>query len=152
MIFKNTSPRKFSSKPLRRNRLKEIFRAFLRILCTAYHIFYLGTTKADYMYHFSIQNMRKTTLFVASVCLLGVMDVQAAEIAGTAFDSLYETLNAWATGSLGKSLALVFLLVGLGLGVIRGSIIGAITCIAAALSLMIAPTIIRAIFTGGVGG
>lgn len=62
------------------------------------------------------------------------------------FDSLYTHLNAWATGTLGKSIALVFLLVGLGVGVLRGSIVGAISCLAAALSLVIAPSVINTIF------
>ncbi len=64
------------------------------------------------------------------------------------FDSLYTHLNAWATGTLGKSIALVFLLVGLAVGVLRGSIVGAISCLAAALSLVIAPSVINTIFAG----
>ena len=50
-------------------------------------------------------------------------------------------------GTLGKSISLAFLVIGLSLGIIRGSIVAAVTCIAASLSLMIAPTILEAIFT-----
>ena len=42
------------------------------------------------------------------------------------FADLYAMLKAWSTGTLGKSIALMFLLVGLGVGVIRGSIMGAV--------------------------
>ena len=42
----------------------------------------------------------------------------------------------------------MFLLVGLGVGVIRGSIMGAVVCVAAAMALFIGPDIIDNIFTG----
>ncbi len=72
----------------------------------------------------------------------------AAFAAGHAddFSMLYTQLTDWTTGSLGKSISLIFLLIGLGIGCLRGSIIGAISCLAAALSLVIAPDIIAAIF------
>ena len=50
-------------------------------------------------------------------------------------------------GTLGKSIALMFLLVGLGVGVIRGSIMGAVGCVAASMALFIGPQIIEQIFT-----
>lgn len=63
------------------------------------------------------------------------------------FNQLYSQLLAWTTGTLGKSIALIFLLIGLGLGAVRGSILGAVTCLAAALALVVAPDIVDAIFT-----
>ncbi|MFQ9937575.1 MAG: TraA family conjugative transfer protein [Parasutterella excrementihominis] len=60
---------------------------------------------------------------------------------------LYAMLKAWSTGTLGKSIALMFLLVGLGVGVIRGSIMGAVGCVAASMALFIGPQIIEQIFT-----
>ncbi len=63
------------------------------------------------------------------------------------FDQLYTQLLAWTTGTLGKSIALIFLLIGLGIGAVRGSILGAVTCLAAALALVVAPDIVEAIFT-----
>lgn len=71
----------------------------------------------------------------------------ATEIGSTAFQSLYEMLEAWSTGYLGKSIALTFLLVGLAVGVIRGSIMGAIACIACAMALLVGPDIVSAILT-----
>lgn len=69
----------------------------------------------------------------------------ASEIGTTAFQSLFEMLEAWATGYLGKSIALTFLLVGLCVGVLRGSIMGAIACIACAMALLVGPDIVVAI-------
>ena len=63
------------------------------------------------------------------------------------FADLYAMLKAWSTGTLGKSIALMFLLVGLGVGVIRGSIMGAVGCVAASMALFIGPQIIEQIFT-----
>ncbi len=64
------------------------------------------------------------------------------------FKSLYDQLLGWAGGTLGKSIALLFLLIGLGTGLARGSIYAAVVAIAAGLSLVIAPTIIDSIFAG----
>ena len=56
-------------------------------------------------------------------------------------------LKNWSQGTLGRSIALMFLLVGLGVGVVRGSIMGAVGCLAAAMALFIGPQIIDNIFT-----
>lgn len=63
------------------------------------------------------------------------------------FQSLYDMLKNWSQGTLGRSIALMFLLVGLGVGVVRGSIMGAVGCLAAAMALFIGPQIIDNIFT-----
>ena len=62
----------------------------------------------------------------------------------TDFQDLYTKLQGWSQGSI----SLMFLLVGLGVGVIRGSIMGAVVCVAAAMALFIGPDIIDNIFTG----
>ena len=53
----------------------------------------------------------------------------------------------WATGYLGRAIALIFLLVGLGVGIIRGSIMGAVGCVAAAMCLLVAPSVVEGILT-----
>lgn len=67
--------------------------------------------------------------------------------AGTEFQDLYTMVKGWTNGYLGRSIALVFLLIGLGVGVIRGSIISAVGCIAAAMCLLIAPSVIESIIS-----
>ena len=88
-----------------------------------------------------------TSLFAASMLTLLSPEAMAAgtALASGAFDSLYATLVDWTTGTLGRSIALVFLLVGLGLGIFRGSILGAVSSIGAAIALIIAPDIIEAL-------
>ena len=66
---------------------------------------------------------------------------------GTEFDTFYNTIVDWAQGSLGKALALTMFIVGIGVGVVRGSIIAAVPAIGGALGLFIAPTIIDGIVT-----
>lgn len=62
------------------------------------------------------------------------------------FKTLYDQLLGWAGGTLGKSIALLFLLIGLVMGLSRGSIYAAVVSIAAGLSLVLAPSIIDSIF------
>ena len=50
------------------------------------------------------------------------------------FKTLYDQLLGWAGGTLGKSIALLFLLIGLVMGLSRGSIYAAVVSIAAGLS------------------
>ena len=40
-----------------------------------------------------------------------------------------------------------FLLVGLGVGIIRGSIMGAVGCVAAAMCFLVAPSVVEGILT-----
>ena len=68
---------------------------------------------------------------------------------GDEFNDLYDLVKQWSTGSLGKTIAVTFLLVGLGVGIIRGSIIAAVGSIAAGVSLVMLPTIIEGLFGAG---
>ena len=74
------------------------------------------------------------------IALASAGDVQA-------FDKLYTQLTGWAQGSLGKSIAIIFLLVGLAVGLAKGSLYAGVVSIACGLTLMIAPSVIDSIFT-----
>lgn len=77
-----------------------------------------------------------------------VLYAQAASAGDVqAFDKLYTQLTCWAQGSLGKSIAIIFLLVGLAVGLAKGSLYAAVVSIACGLTLMIAPSVIDSIFT-----
>ena len=86
----------------------------------------------------------KTKLIIASL-LLHAQIASAAE--GDAFSDLYTQLTSWAQGSLGKSIAIIFLLVGICVGIAKGSLYAAVVSIACGLTLMIAPSVIDSIFT-----
>ena len=87
----------------------------------------------------------------AAAILLPVAAAHAGA-GGTEFDPFYDTIVDWAQGSLGKALALAMFLVGIGVGVVRGSVIAAVPTVAGALGLFIAPTIIDAIMTATLTG
>lgn len=94
--------------------------------------------------------LKKMLTLAATMAFAAFVSTEAAaatSMAPDAFDALYATIAGWCKGTLGKSISLAFLVIGLSLGIIRGSIVAAVTCIAASLSLMIAPTILEAIFT-----
>ena len=85
-------------------------------------------------------------LLATAVTILPMAAAQAGT-GGTEFDVFYDTIVDWAQGSLGKALALAMFLVGIGMGVVRGSVVAAVPAVAGALGLFVAPTIIEAIIT-----
>ena len=85
-------------------------------------------------------------LLATAVIILPMAAAQAGT-GGTEFDVFYDTIVDWAQGSLGKALALAMFLVGIGMGVVRGSVVAAVPAVAGALGLFVAPTIIDAIVT-----
>jgi conjugal transfer pilus assembly protein TraA len=89
-----------------------------------------------------------STALALGICTVLAAGTAVAGSSDTEFEMLYDRLSNWSQGYLGKSISLMFLLVGLGVGVIRNSILGAIVCVAAAMALFIGPMIIDQIVTG----
>jgi len=82
------------------------------------------------------------------VALLGlVAGAASAGTGGTEFDTMYQMVVDWTEGTLGKLLAVTAFLIGMGMGVIRQSILAVVLGIAFALTLAYAPQIIDAVFT-----
>jgi conjugal transfer pilus assembly protein TraA len=98
-----------------------------------------------HMFSFDPQSVRPHLLMLAVLALaMTPMAVQAGA-GGGEFDTIYTTLTDWSQGTLGRVIALGMVLVGLGIGVIRQSIMGAIVGIAGGLALFNAPEIIDGI-------
>ena len=83
-------------------------------------------------------------LGILLVCLAGSA---AAGTTGTEFQSMYTTLLNWATGFLGKSIALAAFILGAGIGIARSSPIPALAGVVFALFMVYVPTIIDSIMT-----
>ncbi len=66
---------------------------------------------------------------------------------GTEFQTIYSTLLNWATGYLGKSIAIAAFILGAGIGVARSSPIPALVGVVFALFMVYVPTIIDSIMT-----
>lgn len=89
--------------------------------------------------------VKKHGLLAALLCLVAGSAV--AGTGGTEFDTMYTMVVDWTEGTLGKLLAVTAFLIGMGMGVIRQSILAVVLGIAFALTLAYAPQIIDAVFT-----
>ena len=69
---------------------------------------------------------------------------------GTEFQSMYTTLLNWATGYLGRAIAIAAFILGAGIGVARSSPIPALVGVVFALFMVYVPTIIDSIITATV--
>ncbi|WP_443743835.1 TraA family conjugative transfer protein [Sutterella sp.] len=87
-------------------------------------------------------------LLIAAVYFLASGECFAADQVTNDFDGIWKRLQDWTQGSLGKSISLLFLLIGLAAGLLRGSIVSCVVCLGAALALATVPSIINSIFTG----
>lgn len=92
------------------------------------------------------QNLRIAALAGLSLAVCAV-SVYAGN-GGDEFQQVYDLLEEWSTGTLGKIIALGALIVGIGFGLVRQSVIAAVVGIAMALVLNFGPTVISGIITG----
>jgi len=79
----------------------------------------------------------------AMVALVSLVPLAAmAGAGGTEFDVIYGQLSDWTTGTLGKIIALGMIMVGLGMGVVRQSIVAVVVGVGGGLALANAPAVI----------
>ena len=91
---------------------------------------------------------RKGLLVVSLiVLLLLVADVTTAGTTATEFQSIYTKIKGWVGGYLGKAIALMAFLIGLGVGVVKSSPLPAVAGVVFALFVAFGPTIIEGIAT-----
>jgi conjugal transfer pilus assembly protein TraA len=92
--------------------------------------------------------MRKTACTTVFALVLALLAGSAlAGTTGTEFQTIYATLLNWATGYLGKSIAIAAFILGAGIGVARSSPIPALVGVVFALFMVYVPTIIDSIMT-----
>lgn len=90
---------------------------------------------------------KSSRILLAISMLLGAT-VAYAGSGGTEFNTVYQQLTGWTEGTLGKIIALGMIITGLGMGVLRQSIMGVVVGVAGGLALANAPTVIDAIMGG----
>jgi conjugal transfer pilus assembly protein TraA len=66
---------------------------------------------------------------------------------GTEFNTVYDQISGWTEGTLGKTITVSALLVGLGVGVIKQSVIAAVVGLAMAMVAAFGPGVIEGVFT-----
>ena len=95
--------------------------------------------------------MKKRALVIgllAITSLVVLYSITGATPSGdTDFNTIVTKFTDWATGSLGKAIAIGSFLVGMGIGVVRQSVMAAVLGIAMALVMYNGPTIIESVFT-----
>jgi conjugal transfer pilus assembly protein TraA len=86
-----------------------------------------------------------------AVAALGMTAASAFAATGdTTFQTIFDTLNGWATGTLGKVIAISMFIVGLAAGIVRQSIMAVVAGVAAAITMAYGPGIIDGMFTATV--
>jgi len=91
--------------------------------------------------------MKKST-FLLMVLAAAVFSGQAmAGAGGTEFTPVHDQIAGWMNGTLGKALAVSALLVGLGIGVIKQSVMAAAVGVAMALVAGFGPSVIDGVIT-----
>ena len=83
---------------------------------------------------------------VALILALGAASAFAGTT-GDEFQTMYTTLLNWATGYLGKAIAIAAFILGAGVGIARSSPIPALAGVVFALFMVYVPTIIDTIMT-----
>ncbi len=89
--------------------------------------------------------LKKFGLPVATLAVISGGAV--AGTGGTEFDTMYQMVVGWTEGTLGKLLAVSAFLIGMGMGIVKQSILAVVLGVGFALTLAYAPAIIDAIFT-----
>ncbi len=98
-------------------------------------------------------NRPRTTPRLSHLLALGLALFAGSALAGTTgteFQTMYTTLINWATGFLGKSIAIAAFIIGAGVGIARSSPIPALIGVVFALFMVYVPTIISSIMTATV--
>lgn len=83
------------------------------------------------------------------VCAAMLMVTTAAQAGtgGSEFSDIYDLLTGWSKGTLGKVMAVGMFLVGIGMGIVKQSVMAAVTGVGGALVLNYGPAVIDNVFT-----
>lgn len=92
--------------------------------------------------------MKKLQTLVLLVALFALPGIAMAGTSGTEFQTLYNLLVGWATGFLGKAIAIAAFIIGMGMGIARSSPIPALGGVVFALFVAYVPGVIGGIVTG----
>lgn len=99
-----------------------------------------------------MQNLNKytktaTDVLMAATLILGMVASSWAGSGGEEFSSVYDTLVDWSQGTLGRIISITMILVGMGMAVVRMTLVATVVAIAGGLILYNAPSVIESIQT-----
>ena len=90
---------------------------------------------------------RAVLAVITAVALLAAANTTLAGTTGTEFQTLYTLLTGWMTGFLGRSVAVIFIIIGVIAGAARQSIMGFVLGISAGVGMFLAPAIVDNVVT-----
>ena len=90
------------------------------------------------------------TAALAVALILGFTASAWAGSGGEEFSSVYGTLVDWSQGTLGRIISITMILVGMGMAVVRMTLVMVVVAIGGGLILYNAPTVIESIQTAAV--
>jgi len=93
--------------------------------------------------------MKKSIITALSIAFAAASTQALAGAGGTEFTQVHDQVSGWANGTLGKVLAVTSLLVGLGIGVIKQSVMAAVVGVSMALVAGFGPGVIDGVVTAG---
>jgi conjugal transfer pilus assembly protein TraA len=103
---------------------------------------------------FAARALRPVSPWLSAIVLTLLLSLLSsaaqAGTTGTEFQSMYTTLLNWATGYLGKAIAVAAFILGAGIGVARSSPVPALVGVVFALFMVYVPNIIDSIMTATV--
>ena len=89
-------------------------------------------------------------ILLAAVCFVMTMSACHAGTGGTEFAAMWTTLQGWVEGTLGRVVTTAMVLVGIGIGVARQSLMAFVVGVGGGLGLYATPGIINNIFVATV--
>lgn len=84
---------------------------------------------------------------LVGAAIITVSTAASASTADTTFNDIVTKLTDWAEGSLGKTISLAMLVVGIAAGIVRQSVMAAVAGVAGALVMSYGPAVLTGIFT-----
>ncbi|MCX8017098.1 MAG: hypothetical protein N2690_04235 [Rhodocyclaceae bacterium] len=90
----------------------------------------------------------KASKVLVPALMMGAVAAHAGT-GGTAFQTVYDEVSGWTNGTLGKTIAVAALLVGIGIGVIKQSLIAAVVGVSMGLVAGYGPTVIDGVVSAG---
>ncbi len=93
------------------------------------------------------ENLKSAVVLAVFFTLMIDKNVMAGTT-GSEFQNIYNMVVAWTSGYLGKTIALGAFLAGMGVGIVRQSMMAVVTGIGAGLAVAYMPEVINGIVTG----
>ncbi len=93
------------------------------------------------------ENLKSALVLAVFFTLMNGKNAMAGTT-GSEFQNIYNMVVAWTSGYLGKTIALGAFLAGMGVGIVRQSMMAVVTGIGAGLAVAYMPEVINGIVTG----